>query len=103
MFYGCTNLKKIKGLINFNTPKVTKMYSMFYECKNLISIDLSNFKTDNVTDISYMFNGCSNLKEINIYNFKLNKECKLENIFNGIDKTKCNLIVKDEIIKNNFK
>ena len=64
MFSGYSNLKEIKGLNNFITDNVTNMIGMFYNCSNLISIDLSNFKTDKVNDMNHMFNGCKNLKEI---------------------------------------
>ena len=102
MFNGCNNLKEIKGLNNLITNKVTDMSWMFYDCKNLISIDISNFKTDNVTDMREMFNGCNNLKEINISNFKLKKECYTSDIFNGINKKECKLLTTDENIKNLF-
>ena len=76
MFKGCSNLKEIKGL--------------------------NNLITNNVTNMESMFDGCSNLKELNINNFKVNKECILTDIFNQIDKTKCNLITKEEKLKNLF-
>ena len=80
MFYGCSNLKEIKGLNNFITNNVTNMKSMFNKCNNLISIDLSNFKTDKVIEMSYMFYECSNLKEIKglnnlITNNVINMKC----------------------------
>ena len=31
MFYGCSSLKEL-NISNFNTNKVTTMYSMFYGC-----------------------------------------------------------------------
>ena len=75
------------------------MNSMFQNCWNLLSIDLSNFKTDKVNNMNYKFSGCSNLKELNINDFKCNKKCIIGDIIEGIDKTKCKLIVKDEKFK----
>ena len=50
-----------------------------------------------------MFYGCSNLKELNLNNFKINKGCNIKDIFYRIDKTKCNLITKEEKLKNSIK
>ena len=41
MFNGCSNLKEIKGLKNFNTGEVTNMSHMFEKCYNLLNLDLS--------------------------------------------------------------
>ena len=42
---------------------------MFYECENLINLDLSNFNTNNVIDMSYMFYKCENLINIDLSGF----------------------------------
>ena len=55
---GYMKLKEIKGLENFDTSKVTLMYAMFWNCPELIQLDLSNFNTSKVTDMSKMF-GCN--------------------------------------------
>ena len=69
MFNNCKKLKETKGINKFNTNKVTKMNTMFSNCNELISLDLSNFNTSKVTDMSYMFNFCKKLKYLNIINF----------------------------------
>ena len=109
MFNDCENLKEIKGLNNLITNKVTNMTTMFQNCINLVSIDLSNFKTDNVTDMSYMFYGCGNLKEINLNNFKLNEKCEVDGLFdlnslsyNPFSKKNCKVYAKDKNILNLF-
>ena len=38
--------------------------SLFEDCKDLLSIDLSNFDTSKVNDMGFMFNECKKLKEI---------------------------------------
>lgn len=48
-FKQCANLRKIEGIENLNTERVTDMSSMFEECAELKSIDLSHFDTKNVT------------------------------------------------------
>ena len=45
MFNNCNKIKEIKGINQFNTNNVTKMNSMFQQCKELIYLDLSNFNT----------------------------------------------------------
>ena len=62
MFGECSNLKKIKGLNNFNTSNVTKIGAIFDGCHNLEELDLSNFNTSKMTDMSFMFNKCYSLK-----------------------------------------
>ena len=64
MFSGCSSLKEIKGINNFNTINVTIMGGMFQECNELEYLDLSNFNTMNVIDMEGMFNNCYKLKEI---------------------------------------
>ena len=39
---------------------------MFYNCSELIDLDLSNFNTSNVTNMNGIFAGCSKLEEINL-------------------------------------
>ena len=68
MFRDCSNLTSI-DLSNFNTPNVASMDGMFYDCSSLVSIDVSNFNTQKVTSMSEMFSGCSNLTSIDVSNF----------------------------------
>ena len=82
MFNRSNKLKEIKGLNKCNTNKVTKMNSMFQQCNELISLDLSNFNTSNVTDIEGMFHNCNIFKEIKgINNFNTNKVIKMNSKF----------------------
>ena len=74
MFYGCFNLKEIRGLNNFNTEKVENMKGMFFGCDLIKYLDLSSFNTKNVTNMSQMFEECEKLKEINgLSNFNTEK------------------------------
>ena len=56
MFWDCFNLIDI-DLSEFDTQNVCNMYEMFSGCSNLTKIDFSNFKTENVTNMAYMFGG----------------------------------------------
>lgn len=64
MFLYANTLKEINGIGDLNTSQVTNMYSMFRECYNLTSLDLTNWDISNVQTMGMMFYGCSNLKEI---------------------------------------
>ena len=83
-FKRLNNLEKITGLEYLNTEKVTDMQKMFYNCKNLSSLDLSNFNTEKVTNMSGMFFGCSALTTIYASdNFKTDKVTVSSNMFGG--------------------
>ena len=51
---------------------------MFYNCNNLVNINLSSFNTENVSDISYMFANCYNLVYLDISSFNLKNVNKLK-------------------------
>ncbi len=80
MFYNCKNLTSL-DVSSFNTSKVTSMYYMFYDCNKLTSLDVSNFDTSNVTDMSYMFRNCSNLTSLDVSNFDTSKVTKMSWMF----------------------
>ena len=68
-FYEMKNLTTITGLNYLNTSEVTNMLGMFWDCKNLTSLDLSSFNTANVTDMRFMFNKCENLTSLDVSSF----------------------------------
>jgi surface protein len=106
MFQGCSQLRTITGINNFNLGNTTNLNDMFNSCNSLQSIDLSNWNTSNVfymsglfsymqsdalikIDLSnfntkklmgaeYMFNWCIYLQEIDIRNFELVHEDNTE-------------------------
>ena len=49
MFYGCSNLKIIKNIENWQLPNIMDVSSMFYDCTKL-DVDLSNWDLTNVKD-----------------------------------------------------
>jgi surface protein len=51
-----------------NITQVTNIERMFYDCYDLISVDLSNIYTDNVTSMKRMFSYCNNLNYLNLGN-----------------------------------
>lgn len=58
-------------LANLDTSKITGMNSMFYNCKNIINLDISSFDISNVTDTAFMFGNCGNLVKLIINNSKV--------------------------------
>ena len=54
---------------------------LFYQCKNIISADLSNFNSSNVDYTIFMFGGCENLMYINLSNFNTSKVVNMRSMF----------------------
>ena len=72
MFCFCGKLKNIIGIENLDVSNVEYANNMFYECKNLVELDLTNWNPVSLQDAYEMFSGCSNLKIIkNIENWQL--------------------------------
>ena len=101
MFWNCRNLSSL-DLSNFNTTKVENMLGMFFDCENLSSLVLSNFNTANVTDMSNMFSYCNMLEKLNLSNFNTTKVEDMSYMFNMCQKlTELNLSnFKTEKVKN---
>ena len=83
LFYGCSLLNEIDGILLLNTRNVTKMSEMFCKCSSLTNLDLSNFNTSNVTDMSGMFCGCSRLESLDLSGFDTSNVTKMEWMFGG--------------------
>jgi len=81
MFMEFKNLIQINFNNNFNTSKVTNMFSMFQECSSLTSLDLSSFDTSKVTDMLQMFWKCSALKSLILSSFNTSKVTDMGNMF----------------------
>ena len=62
---------------------VTHLYSLFSNCSNLTTLDVSNFDTSNVTNMSHMFNYCNNLKTLDLSNFNTNKVINMDSMFSN--------------------
>ena len=72
MFCCCKKLKKIIGIENLDVSKLEYTNHMFYECKNLVELDLTNWNPISLQNTYDMFYDCSNLKIIkNIENWQL--------------------------------
>ena len=60
MFFDCSNIVNIE-LSSFDTKNVHHMEDMFFNCKSLTNINLSSFDIENAM-IGYFFHGCIKLK-----------------------------------------
>ena len=87
MFYNCKNIIKI-DLSSFDSRKVTNMSKMFYDCRKLRDINLSSFNTKNVLDMSYIFSGCQYLENINLNSFDTKNVIDMKFMFSDCYKLK---------------
>ena len=71
-------------LSSFDTSKVTNMRGMFYEMRYLTSLNLSNFDTSKVTDMSEMFENMYNLTSLDLSNFDTSKVTNMAGMFNSM-------------------
>ena len=82
MFINCKNLTSL-DLSNFDTSQVNNMVYMFSNCKNLTSLDLNNFDTSQVNDMSYMFYSCDSLTSLDLSNFDTSQVNNMNYMFYG--------------------
>ena len=80
MFYDCSNIVEI-DLSHFNTYNITNMEYMFSLCSSLISLDLSNFNTSNVRNMKAMFFGCLSLISLELSYFDTSQVSQTDAMF----------------------
>ena len=80
MFYDCSNIIEI-DVSHFDTSKVTNMGYMFFACLQLTSIDVSHFNTSQVTNMGSMFYYCSQLTSIDVSHFNTSKVTNMGYMF----------------------
>ena len=104
MFCFCGKLKNIIGIENLDVSNVEYANNMFYECKNLVELDLTNWNPVSLQDAYEMFSGCSNLKIIkNIENWQLPNIKSVRQMFYNCTKLDVDLSNWDLTnIKNDF-
>ena len=82
MFYDCRQLATL-DLSYLSADNVTDMSSMFYDCRQLTTLDLSHFNSANVTDMSNMFFGCKQLTTLDLAGLNTAKVTDMNNMFSG--------------------
>ena len=98
MFYNCKNLTSL-DLSRLDTSGVTDMRCMFRDCISLTAIDLCNFDTSNVTSMVEMFYGCRKLITLDLSSFDTSKVTAMHSMFSRC----CNLKHLDISNFNTFK
>ena len=81
MFSGLNTITAIDFGDNIDTSNVTSMYSMFYQCNALTTLNVSSFNTSKVTDMSYMFAECHNMAELDLSSFDFGEVTDFEDMF----------------------
>ena len=84
LFSRLTNLNTINGLDKLDTSKVTSMLRMFFDCKKIVSLDLSSFDTTNVTSFNIMFSGDPNLTSVDLSSFTVADDATTVGMFSLI-------------------
>ena len=82
MFWDCNQMVEV-DLTDFDTRSITTMDMMFASCKSLTSLDLSKFDTGNVTNMQQMFSGCSELSSLDLSKFNTAKVKYMQQMFSG--------------------
>ena len=86
MFYQCRQISSI-DLSNFNSSLIKKTRAMFCGCSSLVSINLSNFDTSKVKDMAYMFSGCQ-ISSLDLSEFYTTEAINFFKMFNGCSSLK---------------
>ena len=81
MFSDCINLTSINMSLFPNTSNVTNMASMFSGCNNLSNLDLTSFDTSNVTNMHSMFNRCKKLTTLDLSSFNTSNVTDTRHMF----------------------
>ena len=85
MFYNCENLIRV-DVSGFNTAKVKNFGWMFAGCRSLDKLDVSNFNTSSATKMTYMFANCKDLWELDLRNFHTENVIDMHGVFRGCEK-----------------
>ena len=90
MFDGCSSLKSLPDISEWDTIKITDMRYMFHDCSSLKSLaDISKWNMINVTSINSIFSGCSSLKSLpDISKWDLKNISSMSSMFNGCSSLK---------------
>lgn len=64
MFSGCNSVTEIRNLDRLDPRNVVDSSRMFYQCRQLRSLDFGDWSSNKSSDMSQMFYGCSSLKTI---------------------------------------
>ena len=80
MFRDCVNLSSV-DLSGLKTDNVKSMCRMFESCSSLTSLDVSGFNTGNVWNMGRMFHSCSSLSSLDVSGFDTRSVGYMYNMF----------------------
>ena len=84
MFGGCSSLKDISSLENWNVSKVKYFQGMFNRCKELSNLGaLRHWNVSNGLNFSCMFCDCRVNNTVSLIEWKVKTESNFENMFEG--------------------
>ncbi|MGL9947610.1 hypothetical protein IGJ63_002742 [Enterococcus sp. DIV1375a] len=99
MFSGSRSLVSINLGTQFNTGKAKIMYSMFWNCRSLINLDVSKFDMSSATDTQWMFGNCINLQFFDARNWNIPSTANISAMFqmdNDSEKTPLVILGNDD-------
>ena len=88
LFTRYENLKKFVGLQYFRTDQTEDMHGMFFDCRQLKSLNLKKMDTGNVTNMSHMFNLCLHLQSLNLEKLHTDQVMDMSAMFAGCSELK---------------
>ena len=94
LFSEFSKLTEIENINLLDTSNVTRMDGMFYDCRNLTSLDVSKFDTSKVTDMRIMFSSCNKLTSLDVSKFDTSKVTDMDSMFSG-----CNSLTSLDVSK----
>ena len=100
LFYGCSSLKSLPDISNWETSYVENINYLFYGCSSLKELpDISKWNINNINNLKSIFENCSLLTFIpNISKWKFYNKIEINDIFKG-----CNsLLIIPDISKWNI-
>ncbi len=80
MFYNCRELTTL-DVSGLDTSNATSMNFMFYKCEKLTSLNLSNFDTRSVTNMANMFCDCEKLTNLDVSSFSTSYVTDMSSMF----------------------
>ena len=85
IFYNCEDIIEV-DLSNFDSSKIKNMNNMFVACHSLRYINFTNFITSKTTSMNNMFVDCSSLTSLDLSNFDTSNVKNMEFMFKGCSK-----------------
>ena len=80
LFYQCKNLSSL-DLSHFNADHITNMTLMFAGCESLTNVNFAGINTKKVRNMRHMFNGCESLKDLDLSNFRTDNVIDMVGMF----------------------